>query len=125
MDLKRIKNLLSKLDFTLTEGAKGIFRKEYSQFRNYAIEVNCDKQIIDYGNKIKCGSKRTLNFSRDENFVVLECVDRLLTKGYKAGRCISGKKLSCWTWGHKIFRYFSLRLSLVIKIPEFAKIGVG
>ncbi|MCL2304254.1 MAG: N-6 DNA methylase [Planctomycetaceae bacterium] len=83
MEPKQIKNLLATLGFTSQEGAKGVFRKEYSQFRNYAITVDCDKKSINYGDKIKCGSKRTQNFSQAENFVVLECVDRLLTKGYK------------------------------------------
>ena len=83
MELKRIRKLLSIIGFTPQEGAKGIFQKKYSLCGDYLIVVDCDDQSIDYGSKIKCGSKRTQNFSQDENFVVLECVDRLLMKGYK------------------------------------------
>ena len=38
---------------------------------------------INYGNEIVIGNATTSNFSKPENFVVLECVDRLLEKGYK------------------------------------------
>ena len=97
MERTLINNLLSTLGFTPQEGAKGIFQKKYAQHRNYVIAVNCNAQSIDYGNKIKCGSKRTSNFSKDENFVVLECVDRLLTKGYKPEN-IELEKI--WRAGH-------------------------
>ena len=100
MDLKQIKKLLSTLDFTLQEGTKGIFQKKYTQFNNYFIVVDCDNQTINYSDKIKCGSKRTLNFAKDENFVVLECVDRLLTKGYKPEN-IEIEKI--WPAGHGHF----------------------
>jgi type I restriction enzyme M protein len=43
------------------------------------IEVDCEKKDIIYLN-IECESKTTSNFSQPENFVVLECVDRLLDK---------------------------------------------
>ena len=83
MELQQIKQLLTALGFAPQEGTKGILRKKYPQHGNYSVTVDCDKLIINYGDKIKCGSRRTLNFSKDENFVVLECVDRLLRKGYK------------------------------------------
>ena len=83
MELQQIKRLLSALGFVPQEGMKGILRKKYPQHGGYSVTVDCDKQSINYGAKIKCGSKRTTNFSQEENFVVLECVDRLLTKGYK------------------------------------------
>jgi type I restriction enzyme M protein len=41
------------------------------------------KARITYGNKIKSDNKTTQNFSQPENFVVLECVNRLLEKGYR------------------------------------------
>ena len=38
---------------------------------------------IDYGSKIKVWQKTTSNLTKDENLVVLECVVRLLQKGYR------------------------------------------
>jgi type I restriction enzyme M protein len=46
---------------------------------------------------IKTESKTTQNFSQPENFVVLECVDRLLEKGYKPENIILEKT---WATGH-------------------------
>ena len=52
-------------------------------FSNYCIEVDVEKSKFNYGASIKTGAQTTLNFSQAENWVVLECVDRLLEKGYK------------------------------------------
>ncbi|MDR2172402.1 MAG: N-6 DNA methylase, partial [Planctomycetaceae bacterium] len=55
------------------------------------IEIDFDKETINYGNKIQSDSKTTQNFSQPENFVVLECVDRLLEKGYQPQNLIFEK----------------------------------
>lgn len=47
---------------------------------------------IDYGSEIIVHRKTTSNFSQAENFVVLECVVRLLTKGYPANSIELEKK---------------------------------
>ncbi|MDR3219725.1 MAG: restriction endonuclease subunit S [Dysgonamonadaceae bacterium] len=88
------KNLLIALGFGPKENAVNVFSKIYLQPDNYGIEVDFEKSIINYGSKIKSESKTTLNFVQDENFVVLECVDRLLTKGYKPENIMLEK-----TWG--------------------------
>ena len=81
---------------------------------------------IDYGSKIKVWQKTTSNLTKDENLVVLECVVRLLQKGYrpesielektwKSGRGTSGRldilirdgesdvfaMVECKTWGEE------------------------
>ena len=76
------KNLCIVLGFNPKENSVGIFSKQYPQLENYCIDVDLEKQIINYGDKIQCDSKTTQNFSQPENFVVLECVNRLLEKGY-------------------------------------------
>jgi len=43
---------------------------------------NFSDSVIDYGNKIKVHHKGICNFLKDENIVQLECVIRLLEKGY-------------------------------------------
>ena len=77
------KNLLIALDFSPKENAAEVWSKQYPQADGYRIEVNLEKQTINYGNKIISDNKTTQNFSQPENFVVLECVNRLLEKGYK------------------------------------------
>lgn len=90
------KKLITILGFTPKEHTAGIFTKKYPQHEGYCIDVDFDNQSIDY-NGIASDSKTTQNFSQPENFVVLECVDRLLTKGYNPKNIILEKT---WSAGH-------------------------
>ncbi|MCP4461057.1 MAG: N-6 DNA methylase, partial [Cytophagales bacterium] len=72
----------------------GVFSKKYS---SYQIEVDFENGKINYGDKIVTESKTTQNFSQDENWVVLECVNRLLEKGYPPENIILEKT---WATGH-------------------------
>ena len=91
----------------------------------YIVEVDFSRERINYGLDITIGDRTTSNFSQPENLVVLECVCRLLEKGYapgdltiekrwKLGRTAKGGKadivvrgkdektlliLECKTWG--------------------------
>lgn len=58
---------------------KNLYVKEFS---NYQISADLDRNIIDYGNEILFDRKTTTNFNDKENLVVLECVVRLIEKGY-------------------------------------------
>lgn len=89
-----IKKHIIALGFVPKNGTNGIYHKIYV---DYAIEIDFEKQSIDYGNSIIAESKTTQNFSQPENFVVLECVDRILTKGYKPKNIILEKT---WPSGH-------------------------
>lgn len=91
------KNLLKKLGFLPKENVVGIFEKKYQEHNNYAIEINFNKEIINYGKLIISENKTTQNFSQAENWVVLECIDRLLTKGYKPQNIVLEKT---WPSGH-------------------------
>ena len=66
---------------------------------------------IDYGSKIKVWQKTTSNLTKDENLVVLECVIRLLQKGYRP-ESIELEKT--WRSGHGT----SGRLDIFIKDAE-------
>jgi len=116
------KQLLLKLGFIPKDKTVDIYIKQYRQHEGYSIEIDFANQSINYGT-ILCESKTTQNFSQPENFVVLECVDRLLVKGYKptditlektypSGRGHSGRldilvkkdkkaflMIECKTWG--------------------------
>jgi type I restriction enzyme M protein len=91
------KKLIQALGFSPKENTSGIFQKKYSKSNNYAIEVDFEKEIINFGNKVKGESKTTQNFSQAENWVVLECVDRLLEKGYQPQNITLEKT---WKTGH-------------------------
>ena len=89
-----VKKHISALGFVPKNGTNGIYHKIYV---DYAIEIDFEKQSINYGSAITAESKTTQNFSQPENFVVLECVDRLLTKGYKPQNIVLEKT---WPSGH-------------------------
>lgn len=76
------KKLILALEFLPKENASGIFIKNYA---GYKIEVDFEKNQFNFGGKIKFGDtdKSIQNITKPEDWVVLECVDRLLTKGYK------------------------------------------
>ena len=89
-----IKKHIVALGFVPKNGTNGIYHKIYV---DYAIEIDFELQSINYGSAITAESKTTQNFSQPENFVVLECVDRLLTKGYKPQNIVLEKT---WPSGH-------------------------
>ena len=70
------KELIKAIGFSPKNGTTDIYYKEYKNHNNYIINID---------------------FSKDENFVVLECVDRLLEKGYKPQNIILEKT---WAAGH-------------------------
>ena len=77
------KIFLQKLGFLPKNNESGIFYKNYQIAGNYCVEVDLEEKRFNFGSKIKSESETTLNFSKEENWVVFECVNRLLEKGYK------------------------------------------
>lgn len=65
---------------------KGIFTKVYNN--NFKVEINADKQQVDLGNKISIVNGETLLLTTHKSFVILECIDKLLTMGYKYSEII-------------------------------------
>lgn len=92
-----IKKYITTLGFLPKNGTSGIYHKVYSYHDNYVISIDFNTEHIEYGDKIIAESRTTQNFSQPENFVVLECVDRLLTKGYKPQNIVLEKT---WPSGH-------------------------
>lgn len=75
-----IKQLLEILKFTELDNSN--FYKGYANLDSIIVDVN--NQEITWPNDLVVNDKTTSNFEHSENFVVLECVDRLLSKGYRA-----------------------------------------
>lgn len=90
------KAFVSKLGFIPKDNTVGIYEKKYQQ-HNYSIEIDFLREQICYGHLIGADCRTTQNFSQAENWVVLECVDRLLEKGYKPQNIILEKT---WAAGH-------------------------
>jgi len=78
-----IKELVCYLGFKQSNLTGTIYSKFYSAHNNYEIKIDFEKEKIEYGELIQKGDETTLNFENSENFVVFECVNRLLEKGYK------------------------------------------
>lgn len=65
------------------------FSKKKDQYtksvKGYSLDVNFSAKTLQYpeARGLKVHERQTCNFSSNENFVVFECVHRLLEKGYK------------------------------------------
>lgn len=126
-----IKQLISYLNFIPEDGQDNIYFKKYENHNDYIIRIDFNNRSILYRDNslpeeqgITWGDATTSNFENSENFVVLECVDRLLQKGYQPksitlekkyplGRKLKGKlditvndkdekpyiMIECKTWG--------------------------
>ena len=77
--IKNFEDVLKTLEFE-TEG--NIFQKSIGEAD---LKVDFEKKEIIYPEDkgLKVNERQTCNFSQNENFVVFECVHRLLEKGYK------------------------------------------
>lgn len=101
MKKEDILKLVEILGFQSADGNR--YEKKYEDC-DYRLGVDMRKSQIIYQDalssddrQIRLGDKTTSNFGQDENFVVLECVDRLLTKGYRPEDITLEKR---WQLGH-------------------------
>src|SRR5450830_1673946 len=102
------KKLILLLGFIPKENTSDIFHKKYANAAGYCIEVDFNSQKINFGSLITTENKTTQNFSQTENWVVLECVDRLLRTGYQPQNIVLEKT---WATGHGT----SGRLDILVK----------
>ncbi|WP_029409757.1 N-6 DNA methylase [Treponema pedis] len=76
--------------------SNSLFSKHFEK-HNCGITVDFSNETITYPPEIDTGANTTTNFSQNENFVVLECVCRLLEKGYEPHTIFLEKS---WQLGH-------------------------
>lgn len=98
-----MKEFLKILGFRSKDGYDNIYYKKYNSFdREFKIifdESDIKNSKICYKDLgIKVCRETTSNFSQGENLVVLECVNRLLEKGYLPENIVLEKD---WGLGHK------------------------
>ena len=94
-----MKKLIQTLGFIPKEDSVNVYYKKYDSHQDYIIEIDFSSKTIDFGSKIFFNeSKNSIqNITRAEDEVVLECVDRLLEKGYAPQNIILEKR---WEAGH-------------------------
>src|SRR5574344_434803 len=90
------------------EYEKGIFTKEYSSIK---ATINSDTAKVDFESKISIVNGEDLILNTHKSFVILECVDKLLTMGYKPSEIIidldneyeiycKDLYIKCYEWNH-------------------------
>lgn len=92
-----LKDMLLSIGFN--NDKDDIFEKEYKDI-SCSIIVDFNNQKIKYPEEkgFKVNIATTCNFSESENFVVLECVNRLFEKGYRPEHIELERT---WTLGHE------------------------
>lgn len=91
---ENLKELLIHLNFV---EENNIFSKTIEKV-DAILKIDFEKKEIIYPEKLIINDRRILNFSDNENFVVLECIHRLLEKGYKPEHLETEPK---WKLGHE------------------------
>lgn len=100
MNIELTKKWLDNLGFIVKDGTQSSFSKIFKAYE-IIITLNparIEKSVIDYGKEIKIHRTTTTNFSQSENLVILECVCRLLEKGYSPNSIELEKS---WNLRHK------------------------
>lgn len=88
---------------------KGIFTKTYN--KSLKVDINADKQLVYFANKISIVNGEALFLTTHKSFVILECIDKLLTMGYKPSEIIvdldneydiycKDLYIKCYEWNH-------------------------
>ena len=93
IDKSNFKELLKKLNF---QEKNNIFIKKFDNF-DCELKVDFEKEELVYPEKLKVNDKTTSNFRANENFVVFECIHRLLEIGYNPSHIEIEPK---WALGH-------------------------
>ena len=90
------KDMLFYLGFT--EDEKNIFSKTCGETLDCVLIADFNIKKLTYPDTVKINDRTTCNFEKDENFVVFECVHRLLEKGYRPNHIELEKR---WNLGHE------------------------
>ena len=91
-----LKQLLSLLGYK--EVSPKRFKREFASFDCcLEVDLEAEKLIYPLDKGLKVNDDTTSNFSKPENFVVFECINRLLEKGYRPEHIEIEKK---WALGH-------------------------
>lgn len=90
------------------EYQKGIFEKEYT---NLKVIIDSEKGIVNFNSKISIVNDDLFKLNSHKSFVLLECIDKLLTMGYLPSEIIvdfnneydiycKDLYIKCYEWNH-------------------------
>ena len=92
-----LKNMLISIGFINTSNDK--YEKQYPSLDcSITVDFRNEKIIYPEDKGFKVNVATTTNFSEPENFVILECINRLLDKGYRPKNIELERT---WTLGHE------------------------
>ena len=98
MKEQKIKDILQLIGFRSESENCNVWKKYYNKHDCYIeVDFSCEKISYPKSKGMILGDLTTSNLINEENFVVLECVDRLLCRGYPPNKIELEKK---WTLGH-------------------------
>ena len=91
------------------ETIKGLFIKKYNQL---IVTIDVNNQCVDFENKLTIVNGDCLELKTHKSFVILECIDKLLTMGYLITEIIfdldneydlylNGLYIKCFEWNHE------------------------
>ena len=86
-------DFINQLNFIPKENTSDVYLKSYPNLDNYSMEIDLENNTINFGNLIFFNDSKNTSqkITKFEDLVVLECVDRLLTKSYKPSNIILEK----------------------------------
>ena len=92
-------NLPKVLEFLGFEKKGNTYCKTFADLESCTISVDFKNKQLNYPENLgfKINDRTTCNFEHPENFVVFECVHRLLEKGYRPEHIELEKR---WNLGH-------------------------
>ena len=96
IDTTNFKEMLLSLGFN--ENGKNVFNKTCGESLDCVLTADFNNKNLRYPEQIKINDQTTSNFEHPENFVVFECVARLLDKGYRPEHIELEKR---WNLGHE------------------------
>ncbi len=98
MTTKDFKEMLLSIGFQNKVDSPEVYTKNYGDLIGVFVSVDFKNRKIYYPDSIKVHDETTSNFEHPENFVVCECVCRLLEKGYRPEHIELEKR---WNLGHE------------------------
>ena len=81
------------------------------KYGNYKVTINVEEQYVDFGDLVSIIGDNKLLLTNHKAFVILECMDKLLSIGYSPSEIIidldneydlyvKGLYIKCYEWGH-------------------------
>lgn len=112
---------------------KGIFEKYYD---NYKVVIDSNNQYVDFGEKISIVNGTSFLLTSHKSFVVLECIDKLLSMGYSPYNIIidldneydifcKNLYIKCFEWGKEKVDNINFYKDVFLSITYSSKLVSG